>query len=74
MSGVDFVNSPDAMRIWQVNKAAGRPLPTFSDDDVIDYMVMEAIALKVAKKEKEEAKKREIEDWKKDKSSLNEHR
>lgn len=43
-----------------------------SDDDVIDYMVVEAVSVKISKLE-EEAQKRaekeaEIEEWKKDES------
>jgi hypothetical protein len=45
--------------MWRVCKEAGRPWPSLSDDDVIDYMVMEAVALKANKEEQDEQKKAE---------------
>lgn len=39
--------------MWRVCKEAGRPWPVLSDDDVVDYMVMEAVALKANKDEAE---------------------
>lgn len=36
------------------------------DDDVIDYMIMEAVALKVAKEDEEVQNKKERKDWKRD--------
>ncbi len=57
-------------RLWRVSKEAGRPVPRFSEDDVIDYMVLEAVALKVWKQEEEASKKKEKSDWKNDKESL----
>lgn len=48
------------------------------DDDVIDYMVTEAVAIKVSqedKKAREEAEKaKTIEEWKGDKSDLEQFR
>lgn len=40
-------------------RAAGRPFPTLSDDPVIDYLVMEAVALKVTKEDAEAEKEAE---------------
>lgn len=38
--------------MWRVNKAAGRPWPVLiPDDDVLDYMVMEAVAIKVQRED-----------------------
>jgi hypothetical protein len=59
--------------MWRVCKEAGRPWPRLSDDDVIDYMVMEAVCLRVAR-EDEKAKKAaekqaEIEQFKKQRRS-----
>ena len=55
--------------MWRVYKEAGRPWPVLSDDDVLDYMVMEAVALKVQSEnrqaEEEAAKQEEIREWKK---------
>lgn len=44
---------------------AGRPLPTFSEDEVVDYFVAEAVVLKAAAQEAEEQKQREREEWRK---------
>lgn len=56
-----FVGSQASRRLWQTFREAGRPLPAFSDDDVVDYMVMEAVMVGVAQDEadREDAKKRE---------------
>jgi hypothetical protein len=37
--------------MWRVHKDAGRPWPKFSDDPVVDYMVMEAVYLRVQKED-----------------------
>lgn len=42
------------MRTWRVHKAAGRPYPKVCADEVVDYLVIEALALK-AGKEREDA-------------------
>jgi hypothetical protein len=50
------------MRMATVYRAAKRPLPKFSDDDVVDYLVTEAVTFKVAeerKKQEEDARRRE---------------
>lgn len=57
--------STSAVRLVRVCKTAGRPLPRFSDDDVIDYMVAEAIVMREWESVKAEQKKRERDDWKK---------
>lgn len=51
-------------------KAAGRPWPVLDSDDVIDYMVMEAVAIKVGKEEAKAEKKAKAQDWKRDKEGL----
>ena len=66
------MESDSPQRIWRVCKEAGRPVPQFSDDDVIDYLVLEAVALKVWKQEEEASKKKEKSDWKNDKEALKE--
>jgi hypothetical protein len=52
--------------MWRVHREAGRPWPTLSEDSVIDYMVMEAVAIKVRKEDDEAEKKRKRDEWKKD--------
>lgn len=55
-------------------KAAGRPLPKFSEDDVLDFMVTEAVVAKyyhdqkTAQEKAEEEQKRRA--WAADTSSL----
>jgi hypothetical protein len=54
--------------MWRVCKEAGRPWPVIcADDPVIDYMIMEAVALKVRKQDREAEKTREREDFKRQK-------
>lgn len=60
-----FVASPVSVRIWQVSKAAGRPWPQICDDDVIDYMIMEAVSVRVTREEQKAEKEREKQEWKK---------
>lgn len=67
---MSFVASTTATRIWRVAKAAGRPWPVLCEDDVIDYMVMEAIAVKSAKDDEKAQEQAEKKDWKKDKEGL----
>lgn len=40
-----------ATRLAQVCREAGRPIPTLSEDDYIDYCVTEAIVLKANKED-----------------------
>lgn len=35
------------------------------EDEVVDYLVLEAVAAKVANEDEKNAKKKEIQDWKK---------
>ena len=56
--------STASTRFWRVNRAAGRPIPRLDDDDVIDFMVLEAIALKVRHEEAEAEKEQEKKEWK----------
>ncbi len=71
--------SESSIRLWRVHKAAGRPWPVICpEDDVIDYMVMEAVAIKVRIADDKEAKEAERDaarqKFKKDSSALNEYR
>jgi hypothetical protein len=52
------------MRTWRVHKEAGRPYPKVSDDDVIDYLVVEALALKAGKERQEAEEAAKKQDWK----------
>lgn len=60
--------------MWRVYRAANRPWPVISPDPVIDYMVMEAVYLKVQVEDAQAEKQREIADWKTDKSKLDQFR
>ena len=52
--------------MWRVHKESGRPWPTIvPEDDVLDYMVMEAVALKVQKEDREAQKNAERREWQK---------
>jgi hypothetical protein len=56
--------------MWRTCKEAGRPWPVLDDDPLIDYMIMEAVAVKAAKEEAKAQKEEEQKAWKKDKSGL----
>jgi hypothetical protein len=58
------------MRLLRVSRKAGRPLPRFSDDDVLDFMVAEAIVVKDALAEQKERKEAERAEWKTDRSAI----
>jgi hypothetical protein len=47
------VASTTSTRLWRTCKAANRPFPTLSQDDVTDYLITEAVALKVARLDRE---------------------
>ena len=65
------MDSTASTRVWRITKECGRPFPKVCDDDVIDYMVMEAVTLKVKREDQEAAKQRERDEWKRaDKSHL----
>ena len=52
--------------MWRVHKEAGRPWPVICpEDDVIDYMVMEAVAIRVQREDEKLRKAQEREQWKK---------
>jgi len=42
--------------MWRVCREAGRPWPILDDDPVVDYMVMEAVALRVQREDDARAK------------------
>ena len=56
--------------MWRVHKEAGRPWPVLSEDPVVDYMVMEAVAIRVREEDRAAEKQRQIEEWKKNRDHL----
>lgn len=54
----------------RVFKESGRPLPKFSDDDVIDYMVIEALVVKEGKEIENAEKARKRAEWKSNRDHL----
>jgi hypothetical protein len=56
--------------MWRVYRAANRPWPVLSPDPVIDYMIMEAVAIKAKHEEDTAVEEQKREDFKKDFSSL----
>ena len=58
--------SESSTRLWRACKAAGRPWPVLCpEDDVVDFMVMEAVYLKVLNLEQADQEKQHIKNWKK---------
>jgi hypothetical protein len=73
------VASESSTRLWRVYREANRPWPVICpEDDVIDYMVMEAVCIKATNEDAEARKKAEEEQekqqWKSDLSELEQHR
>lgn len=65
------MGSTTADRLWRVCKEAGRPWPVIDEtDDVIDFMIMEAVTIKINREEKKKAKEREHKEFKRDKEGL----
>ena len=60
--------------MWRTYKAANRPWPVLDKDDVIDYMVMEAVSMKIRKEDNEAEKQQERKSFKKDHSKLAKYR
>jgi hypothetical protein len=60
--------------MWRICKAAGRPFPKISDDDVIDYMVMEAVTIKVRQEDAEQEEQQKKKEWQRDHKSLDQYR
>lgn len=65
--------STTSMRLWQVHKAAKRPWPVLDEDPVIDFKIMEAVALKAAEADEKAQKKAERDNWKKDLNELEQY-
>ena len=60
--------------MWRANLAAGRPWPQISPDPVIDFMIMEAVVLKIRREDREAEREQEKKQFKKDFSSLDQYR
>jgi phage/plasmid-associated DNA primase len=56
--------------MWRVLKEAGRPIPRFSEDDVLDYMITEAILIKVQREDEAARTKKVTKDWREDRDHL----
>ena len=62
--------STASTRLWRVCKAAGRPWPQISEDPVLDYQIMEAVAIKAQQEDADEAAAQKRREWMKDRSHL----
>lgn len=51
------------MRLWAVSQETGRELPEWSDDDVLDFIVNEALMLKAQHAQKKVQKDQEHQDF-----------
>lgn len=58
-----FVKSSLALRIYWTSKEMGEPFE-ISPDPVTDFLVKEAIMVRVGQERRKEEKRREREDWK----------
>lgn len=54
-----------ATRMWRVHKQAGRSFPAVSDDEVVDYLVMEAVGMKIAGEDNKAREDAQRAEWKK---------
>lgn len=64
------MGSKTAIRAWHAFKEAGRPWPQLDEDDVIDFMIMEAVAVAASKQTQEQEKSSERKSWKQDREGL----
>lgn len=62
--------STTATRLWRVSKAAGRPFPKLDDDDVIDFQIMEAVAVKIQREDEKAEKEYKKRQWRKDNEGI----
>lgn len=54
------MESTISTRLWRTCKAANRPFPQLVEDDVLDYLITEAVAIKASREDRdahEEAQK-----------------
>lgn len=57
------MESPLATRIFWTAKESGMPLPTFSEDDVTNFLITEALVTRAARERTEAQKNREKQNW-----------
>ena len=58
------------MRLWMTSRDSNKPMPRFSDDDVIDFLVTEAITRRAAAAAEKDRAKQERDQWKKGAADL----
>lgn len=46
-----------SMRLWNVSQATGRPLPEFTDDDVMEFLIHEALTVRGRRMEQAHAER-----------------
>lgn len=63
MSFVGFVDSTVASRVYWAHKESRRPMPQFSEDDVLDFMVLEALTSRAAVEQRDAEKQQERKRW-----------
>ena len=57
--------SESSIRLWRVCKEANRPWPVIcSEDDVLDYMIMEAVFLRVRRQDERDQQAHKVSEWK----------
>lgn len=59
------MESSTSTRLWLAYREAGRPFPKLSDDDVLDFLGVEAIRLKIGEEQRAGQDAKEREDWRK---------
>lgn len=71
---MSIVESPASLRLLRVYREAGRPLPRFSEDEVVDFCVTESllVAEQEAKERMQEEDKRKS--WEREHANLRESR
>lgn len=57
--------SDAALRIYRACQNTHMPMPRFSDDDFVNFAVVEALMFRALKQDQKDAKEREKSDWKK---------
>lgn len=63
--------STTATRLWRTCKAANRPWPVLdADDDVVDYLIMEAVAMKSMSEDQKVQKKERAKEFRQDRTGL----
>lgn len=66
--------SNTSTRMWRAHKESGRPWPIMDEDEVVDYLILEAVASKAAQEEIEHHEAVKKDNWKKDTTNLDQYR